>query len=100
MTNSPSDFPGPLESSPLPGAVVANDQILPVMGQGNLTFSTEGGNVPLKAVQLIPGLNGPLLSPGVLAKDGYQIVFGATKEKSFIAKEGDQNNPLVHMDVI
>ena len=100
MTPSPSHFSQALVPSPLPGAVVANNDVLPVRGQGDVTLLTTGEKpLKLQKTQLVPGLNGPLLSAGALAKGGYQLVFGDDDASSFLAKKGALDQPLIHFEV-
>ncbi len=85
---------------PLKNIETADNNLMPVHGQGDIVLIMSGKQLPLLKTLYIPKLGHPLASVGQIARLGYQCVFGRTDALSFIAKEGELHLPLFPIFVI
>jgi transposase InsO family protein len=81
------------------GIITADNTVAEVTGQGNIKFQAGGGHYTLKGVQHCPDVNRPLLSVGQMAKQGHVFVFGDSAENSYVARKGELDKPLFHMEL-
>jgi len=75
---------------------IADETLLPVLGQGTVLLQTRRGPFRLDNVQFVPGLIGPLLSTSALEDAGFGV--NCSRNGRFVYHESAPRTPVLHIE--